>query len=218
MTDDYLTITLDRAMQAVQAYNSGVYHGRKNIEIDRQAREKFDGGLSCSLEGIREQVRFIGVDYGGTAGFPAARVLVPEIASDIYEVRDQYSELARNAPPLLETVSSVEVIKKLYSPFVKLIHGRQNWQVWAAKFWHFLKPDAFPVEDSRVDKFFHMHSRPNSPEKYVAVMQRVREFILSDQAWLPQLRAIDAGRARSDIKLWDKVFYGVGEPASCPKK
>jgi hypothetical protein len=26
--------------------------------------------------------------------------------------------------------------------------------VWGTKFWYFLNPDAFPIEDSRVDRFF----------------------------------------------------------------
>jgi len=216
MTIDYRTITLDIARQAVQAYNSGCYAGGiKNPELDRQALQLFANGLVLSLEGVQEQVRFIGVDYGGVAGFKAAYSLAPAIAHDIHAVRDRYAGLAKSAPSLLHAPSPVEVISELYAPFIKPLHGKRNWQVWAAKFWHFLNPEAFPIEDSRVDNFFRLSGRAHSPEKYVFLSNRFREFAMAHQGWLPPLRATDGGHAWCDNKLWDKVRYGVVELGGC---
>lgn len=212
MPVDYRTITLDVAVRAVQAYNSGCYAGGiKNPDLDRRALQLFANGLAGSLDGVLEQVRFIGVDYGGAAGFRAAYSLAPAIARDIHVVRDRYAALATGAPPIVQVPSSVEVITELYAPFVKPLHGRRNWQVWAAKFWHFLNPEAFPVEDSRVDHFFRLSGRPHSPQKYVLLSHRFREFALAHHDWLPPLRAADGGHAWCDNKLWDKVCYGVVE-------
>ena len=96
---------------------------------------------------------------------------------------------------------------------MKPLHGKSKWQTWAAKFWHFLNPDAFPVEDSRVDKFFGL-VQTNSSQKYVTLLGRFREFDLAHQSWLPQLRKVDSGHAWCDNKLWDKVCYGVVEVES----
>jgi hypothetical protein len=211
MMVDYENITLADAMQAVQIYNVGSYHGTKNLDLDRRAREQFAEGLGSSFDRILEQIKFIAKDYGGTAGFKSAYSLAEAIALDIYTIRDRYAALIRSAAPLIEAEPTEEVITELYRPFVRPLHGKSNWQAWAAKFWHFLKHDAFPIEDSRVDKFFRLASRPNSPQKYVAFAKRFREFVLNHKAWLQLLREIDGNSSCCDNKLWDKVFYSVGE-------
>ena len=211
---DYKAITLDEAKQAVRAYNSGRYRCKLNTEIDHEARQIFANGLASSEEDILRQVHFIGKDYGGVAGFPSAISLAPRIASDIYADSARYIDLVKNAVPLLQAPSNIEVIKELYRPFVKPLHNKQNWQVWATKFWHFLNPEAFPVEDSRVDKFFCI-GLANSPKKYIALLKRFREFALGRQEWLPQLWEVDGGHAWCDNKIWDKVFYGVKEHGQC---
>jgi len=41
-----------------------------------------------------------------------------------------------------------------------------------------------------------------------------REFTLKNQAWLPEMRKVDAGsdsQPCSENKLWDKIFYGLGK-------
>jgi hypothetical protein len=211
MPIDFRTVTIEVAVNAVQAYNSGCYRGVKNLDLDRRARQLFDAGLAHSLEGILEQVRFIGKDYGGVAAFQAALSLAPAIAYDIYAVRNYYAGLVQAAPPLLRSPSSDKVVAELYAPFVKLAHGKRNWQVWAAKFWHFLNPEAFPIEDSRVDKFLGLAGRPHSVQKYVAFLHRFREFAMAHQGWLPSLREADGGHSWCENKLWDKVCFGVVE-------
>jgi len=216
MAPDFESITLPVAVQAVQAYNAGLYAGgMKNPDLDRRARAVFAQGLASTPDGVLEQVRFIGVDYGGAAGFKAAYSLVPAIAADIFAARDRYGAAARAVPPLLRAAVQVQVVEELYAPFVKELHGKRNWLVWATKFWHFLNPDAFPVLDSRVDDFFRTGGRSQSPSKYVFVCGRFRDFSVAHHAWLPELRKADGGLAWSETKLWDKVCYGLKELESC---
>jgi hypothetical protein len=207
------SITRSLAAEAIQAYNTDCYYSaNKGLDLDRRAQQLFTNGLARTPEAILEQVHFIGKDYGGVAGFKVALSLAPLIASDIYNIRDRYSNLVQSAFPLRQVPSSIKIIAELYAPFVKPLHRKSKWQTWAAKFWHFLNPDAFPIEDSRVDKFFCI-DQTNSPEKYVMLLDRFREFDLAHQSWLPHLRQVDAGQAWCDNKLWDKVCYGVVEIA-----
>ena len=151
---DCRTITLSIAAKAVQAYNTDcLYAANNGLDLDRRACELFRNGLAHRREHILEQVHFIGKDYGGVAGFPAALSLAPAITDDILARTDRYSHLVKSALPLRQAPSCVSVISKLFAPFVRPLHRKKNWQTWAVKFWHLLNPDAFPIEDSRVDKF-----------------------------------------------------------------
>ena len=208
------TITLEIAKYVVKIYNEGLYGCLKNPDLDKQAREMFADGIGSRSAKIGRQVEFTGRDYGGAAGFKAAYAFAPDITRDIVANREQYEKAALSASPLLAQIPSRDTIEMLYRPFVKPLHGKSNWQVWATKFWHFLNSDAFPIEDSRVDKFFLLTDL-NSVDKYLKFLNRFREFALSHQEWLPHLRQIDAGAdgdvSCSDNKLWDKMFYGLGD-------
>jgi hypothetical protein len=206
----YRTITREVAEQAIKAYNDGTYGCLKNPDLDRQACDMFADGLGSTSGKIGRQVEFIGRDYGGAAGFKAAYALAPDITRDIVANLEQYEQAALSALPILTQVPSRDTIEILYRPFVKPLHGKSNWQVWGTKFWHFLNPDAFPIEDSRVDKFFVLTDL-NSVDKYLKFLNRFREFVLSHQEWLPHLRQVDGGLAWCDNKLWDKMCYGIGE-------
>jgi hypothetical protein len=209
----YKTITLDRAGVAVKVYNEGMYGCLKNPDLDERARVMFKDGLGSTRDEILRQVDFIGRDYGGAAGFKAAYALAPDIASDIAANHQKYEHAALSALPVLTGLPSQEIIEILYDPFVKPLHGKSNWQVWATKFWHFLNPSAFPIEDSRVDKFFVLTDL-NSVSKYMKFLGRFREFVLSHQEWLPDLRQVDGdvdGERCSDNKLWDKMCYGLAD-------
>ena len=93
MIVDYKSITLDDARKAIRAYNASCYTDRrKSTEIDEKARALFQNGLAPTLAEIERQVHFIAVDYGGIAGFKAATALIPEIARDIYDIRDRYAD------------------------------------------------------------------------------------------------------------------------------
>jgi hypothetical protein len=217
------TVSLDRACRAVEVYNKGLDgHGVVKDDLDIRARKMFANGLGSSTERIGEQLRFIGADYGGVAGRPAALKLVPNIAHDIFQNREEYERTAYSALPILSEVADRNTtIAFLYRPFVQPLvdkNGREtsNWKVWAAKFWHHLNPCAFPIRDSRVDRFFILPTS-NPIDEYLELLNRFRAFAVSHQEWLPHLRQVDGevdGEVDgipvcSDNKLWDKMCYGL---------
>jgi hypothetical protein len=211
------TVTLDRACRAVEVYNQGLDgHGVVKDDLDIRARKMFANGLGSSTGRIEEQLRFIGADYGGVAGFPSAIVLAPNIANDIFENREEFERAAIAALPILSRVADRGTIELLFRPFVKPLHGKSNWKVWAAKFWHHLNACAFPIRDSRVDTFFILPSS-NPIDEYLELLKRFRAFVVSHQEWLQQLRQADGGvdgevdgvPVCSDNKLWDKMCYGL---------
>jgi hypothetical protein len=212
------TATLADAERAIDIYNHGLYGCVKNPDLDERARRMFAEGLGLTRGKILEQVEFIGKDYGGVAGRPAALTLAPAIAGEIFQKRTEYEQAAVAAPNILSGIPGRNTIEILYRPFVQRLvdkNGRvsSNWLVWAAKFWHHLNRDAFPVEDSRVDDFFILDESV-SVDKYMKLLKLFRDFVLAHQAWLPKMREVDAGADEipcADNKLWDKVFYGLGE-------
>jgi hypothetical protein len=205
---NYKTITLETAKRAVQVYNLGMYGCLKNPDIDGQALEMFATGLGSTEGEILRQVEFIGRNYGGAAGFRAAYALAPDIAHDIAANRDTYDQTARAAPSVTNQKPSYGTVSVLYRPFVKPLHGKNNWHVWATKFWRFLNHDAFPIEDSRVDKFFVLSSSA-SVDKYLNFVSRFTSFAATHHEWLPHLQKVDGNLAWCENKLWDKVCYGV---------
>jgi len=208
MSTSWKTITLETAKRAVKAYNDGKYGCLKNPDLDQQALDMFADGLGIAGGKVLRQVEFIGRNYGGVAGYPSAIKLSEDIANDILKNRETFEQAAYSAPSLLVEAPCMSTIEILYRPFVKPLDGKSNWQVWATKFWHFLNPNAFPIEDSRVDRFF-LFNQPNSVEKYLRLSSKFREFALSHDEWLPQLREVDGGYAWCDNKLWDKMCYGL---------
>jgi|SRR6266403_1871518 len=211
----YKTVTLERAKLAVRAYNEGVYGCLKNPYVDREAFGMFPDGLGDSREKIFRQLEFIGKNYGGVAGFPSAIKLADSIANDIYKNFAEYEQAVYSTKPISVELPKRSTIETLYRPFVKPFNGKRHWQVWGAKFWHFLNCDAFPIEDSRVDTFFAINEA-NSVDKYLKFAGKFRDFTISHQEWLPQLRAIDGGDAWCDNKLWDKMCYGLVDLDSPP--
>jgi hypothetical protein len=207
---NWRTVTLENAKRAVKAYNDGSYGCLKNPALDKRALEMFADGLGITSGKVLRQVEFIGKDYGGVAGQPSAIKLAPDIAADIFKDRERYEQVAYSAKPLLQEVPSRSTIEVLYRPFMKSHNNCRNWQVWGTKFWHFLNPDAFPIADSRVNKFFQI-SQPNSVDTYLDVATRFRNFELMHQEWLPPLREVDGGLSWCDNKLWDKMCYGLAE-------
>ena len=214
----YKAARLPDMERGIKLYNNGYYRCEKNPEVDSRARRTFETGLGLTRDKLREQVEFIGDDYGGVAGRPAALALAPDIAEDIFQNRAEYEQTALTAPNILDQIPSRGTIEILYRPFQKPLvdkHNRKssNWLVWGAKFWHHLNRDAFPIDDSRVDHFFMLHDGA-SVGKYMKLLERFREFVLAHREWLPTMRQIDAGADEipcAENKLWDKGFYGLGE-------
>jgi hypothetical protein len=207
----YETVTLEQATRAIGIYNRGEYRGVRSVHLDERAAALFAGGLSSTLPGILGQITFVGRDYGGVAGFPAALELAPAIANDILAVRDSYAAAAATAPDVMSESTPHSTLTALYSPFVRPFHGKRRWHVWATKFWHFLNPLAFPMEDSRVDKFYRLFNKSHSVDKYEDLLRLHREFTSERAEWVPRLRKAERRIMSCDSKLWDKVYYGVYE-------
>jgi len=219
------TVTLDRAYRAVKAYNEGLDgRGVKNANLDILAHGAFAHGLGSKSGDIEQQVYFIGKDYGGVAGRPSAINLAPAIAHDIFEIREEYERTASSVVSLLSQVADRSTIEFLFRPFVQTIvdkNGREtkNWLVWAAKFWHRLNPDAFPIESSETDEFFELGNYNSQLDRYMKLLNKFRAFVLSRQEWLSYLRQADGGvdgevdgkPVCSDNKLWDKMIMGLKE-------
>jgi hypothetical protein len=212
-TTTYRNITLERAKLAVKVYNEGMYGCVKNPDLDERARVMFEDGLGRADADIERQVRFIGEDYGGAAGFKAAYSLTPLIARDIATNRAQYEQAVISAQPILMQVPRRASVNILYAPFVKPLHNKSNWQVWFSKFCFWLNQRAFPMEDSRVNDFFLLTDL-NSVDKYLKFADRFRDFALRHEEWVPELRKVDDGsdsQPCSDNKLWDKMCYGLAD-------
>jgi hypothetical protein len=214
----FRTITLDRAKEAVKVYNVGTNGFVKNPEVDERARVMFAGGLGKTDADIERQVYFIGKDYGGVAGRPAALAFAPHIARDIGANRTQFDQTVRSAQPILIKVPGRAAVHILYAPFVKPLVDKnkrvaRNWQAWFSKFCFWLNQSAFPMEDSRVNDFFLMDDE-NSVDKYLKFADRFRDFARQHQDWLPALRKVDDGsdsQPCSENKLWDKMCYGIAD-------
>lgn len=136
------------AVRAVNAYNADCYRGRSNLEIDRTAYERFLLGLPRKRLELVDLVRFVGEDYGGAQRrflphgyFEEAALLVARL----HPVLDQYLATVAAASPLEDRAPSLEMLTSLLMPF----HGSKRWPVWASKTLHFLRPDVFPILDSR---------------------------------------------------------------------
>jgi hypothetical protein len=70
-----------------------------------------------------------------------------------------------------------------------------------------------------VNEFFKI-VEANSPAKYQRFAEKFRTFTLASQSWLLEMRKVDDGADSepcSDNKLWDKMFYGLGEMAKAEK-
>ena len=67
------------------------------------------------------------------------------------------------------------------------------------------------AQDSRVDKFFGISNSPQSAQKYSEFRRHFANFTKDHAAWTPQLAHADHGYSWNEVKLWDKVFYAVGD-------
>ncbi len=198
------------AIDAVRAYNAGAYRGRPNLEIDRIAYQRFRAGFPDDEPSLIEMIRFVGEDYGG-----AQRRFLPHsfreeaalIVAKLRPVLDQWREAVVAARPLAEHVPDEAMLAFLLAPFV----GTKRWPVWASKTLHFLRPDAFPILDSRAKKALNMASLGSSPRDYHRYCSAIQDVLVANHEALDQAREIDAGASPSNLKLLDKVLYQLGE-------
>ena len=155
----------------------------------------------------------------------APEKLSPEIARRIWERRKAYCDAVANAPKLSKSFPSSAAIETLYGPFeccLTSLKGKRvfrNWQVWGAKFWHFLNSNSFPIEDRFTDVCFDYlyNERPKlqsmhpGVERYLRYSSLFRRLMFEHESWVAPLMEADRGHAWSELKLWDKVLFIHGK-------
>jgi hypothetical protein len=202
------------AMRAVHAYNSDSYRGRPNLVVDREAYDRFRGGLPEDDAALIDSIRFVGEDYGG-----AQRRFLPHgyceeaalIVNHLRPIRTRWNSALRSAAPISTSAPDEALLSCLLAPFF----GTKKWPVWATKTLHFLRPDAYPVLDSRAKAALGMRSLGSTPRDYRRFCITFRETLLNNEAALEAARNVDGGTSPSDLKLLDKILYQLGRRQRC---
>jgi hypothetical protein len=196
------------AVQAVVAYNRGKYHGRLNIDIDRDADHRFHDGLAQDRPTLIEQLRFVGQDYGGAQQrfLPhCVREEAAMIAEQIMPVLPQFAAVVNMTAPLTERVPDEDALGLLFEPFA----ATKRWGVWASKTLHFLRPVSFPILDSGAARALGEVSG-SSVRHYWRFCIRFRGAMSESAEALLAAKSVDGGISRSEVKLLDKILYELG--------
>ncbi len=196
-------------MRAVRAYNAGSYRGRLNVEVDRIAYERFRAGLPDDEATLVEMIRFVGEDYGG-----AQRRFLPHsyrdeaalITKRLSAVLERWRRAVASARPLAEGAADEATLCFLLAPFA----GTKRWPVWASKTLHFLRPDAFPILDSRAKKALGIANLGSAPRDYRRYCSMIQEVLIANRDALDAAREVDDRESPSDLKLLDKILYELG--------
>ena len=108
--------------------------------------------------------------------------------------------------PLLETTPSEQSLERLLSPF----DATKRWFVWGTKFLQFLRPDTFPIVDSRVTTLLRLDQSGDMARRYHRSMRVIREVVNRNFDLFEELRIWDKRRCPSVLKVMDKVLYAQG--------
>ena len=204
------------AVRAVNAYNRGKYRGRLNVDIDMDGYQRFSDGLSQHRANLIEQLRFIGEDYGGVHRRFLTHSICDEaalIAERIAPVLRGFTAAGSATAPLVERIPDEDALTFLFAPFVTT----KRWSVWASKTLHFLRPESFPVLDSRAKRALGAASLGTSVRDYRRFCTFFRCAMIENASALHAARAVDDGMSNSDVKLLDKILYEVGaDRTRCP--
>jgi hypothetical protein len=204
-----LRIDAKEAVQNVRDYNAGFYRGRRNVDLDREAYERFHNGLSNNLEKLTDQIAFVGENYGGVQerflphDIPTEAAL---IASNLKVALGQWVKMTENAKPLIVEVPDESTLSFLLSPFVVT----KQWGVWASKTLHFLRPHVFPILDSKAKKPIGLRNLGSSSRDYHRFSTCFRDVLLANSEALAGARTVDAGESPTDLKLLDKILFQIG--------
>ena len=202
-------ISKSSAIQAVQSYNDGRYRGRSNLDVDRDAYSRFNKVLPERESELIECIRFVGEDFGG-----AQRRFLPHsytdeakaIVANLRPVLNGWNVIVESTRPLSQSIPSEVEISMLFAPFV----GTKRWPVWATKTLHFLRPDAFPILDSRVKKALGLQSLGSTARDYHRFCAAFLEAMQNNAESIESARQFDRSTSPSDIKLLDKILYQLG--------
>jgi hypothetical protein len=180
-----------------------------NLEIDAEAYARFSAGLLDEREWLTDHIRFVGEDYGG-ATLPTTdryREEAALIVRNLVPILGRFRQLVASTHPLSVAVPDESTLAFLLDPFLR---GPKRWLVWASKTLHFLRPDAFPILDSRAEKALGLSRRENLAQYYRTYCEVIRALLISNAGVLTTARDIDKGSSPSDLKLLDKILYELG--------
>lgn len=213
-----VSIDVAAAIAACKAYNVGSYRGKANLALDRRAYELFRSGLATDFDALVAQLRFVAEDYGGAMGVyldppydyegEARRValrLSPEV--------EAWNRVALAAEPLTDGAPGLDALRFLLGCF----RGSKRWNVWASKALHFVRPDAFPILDSRAKRALGVADTDNSAESYECFCVRVRQTLLSNADVIAAVRTLPESNWLPDLKLLDNIVFELGAPAKASR-
>jgi hypothetical protein len=203
-----LRIDSKDAVQAICDYNRGFYRGRRNIDLDREAYDRFRNGLSNDLQQLINQLAFVGEQYGGAQERFLPHDIPTEaglIAPNLHRVISQWLKTVTDAKPLIGEVPNESTLAFLFSPFT----ATKQWGVWASKTLHFLRPDVFPILDSNAKKPLRLNCGSSSRD-YHRFCSCLREVLQANAEALAAARAADISESSTDLKLLDKILFQLG--------
>lgn len=211
MRTSVLTLSLDDTCEAITRYNSGHYGrgGDANVVIDQKAENLIvRPGLARTRDEIEIQIDFVGRRYGGTA-FTKSLYIVPRYASEkVHQHRDRVLSVLSKMNNWTE-INPMD-LRFLMSLFIHEVNGKKYWAVWAAKFFHMLRPDVLPILDSYAERALGVPSSQEPVERYRRFGDAFLQLVESRREWLEPMRQADQVGSWSVLKLWDKVLYVVG--------
>ena len=206
-----MTLRIDpaTAASAVRAYNAGSYRGRRNIDVDRAAYDRFRSGLPTDERMLIDCIRFVGEDYGGAQARFLPHGYREEAALIVARFKpclEDWTLFVNSARPLADEPPDEVRMTVLLRPF----EGTKRWPVWATKTMHFIRPDAFPILDSRARKAIGLANLGGTPRDYVRYCSTVRDILGGNHEALDAARRADESASPSDLKLLDKILYQLG--------
>jgi hypothetical protein len=212
--DPFAKRTFDSAtaIRAIRNYNDGRYRGRPNLDLDRIAYDRFGSGLPNDPTALIDMVRFVGEEYGGAQlrflphGF---REEAGMIVDNLLPLLRDYQLAIAASRPFNEAIPPIELLTFLLAPF----RGTKRWPVWATKTLHFLRPDVFPILDSRAKITLGLDQLGSSPQDYRRFCLAFHAALAANRDSIAAARIVDGGASPTDLKLLDKILYQLGDAA-----
>ncbi len=204
-----MKLDFESARQRLISYNTGFYRGHPNLDLDARGYKLFAGGLPDEPEALVEMIRFVGEDYGGAQKRFLNGQEFRQVSEDIARNFSASPGLAR-ASQLIKSVDPIEtiippesVVADLFRPF----RTDKHWPVWASKFLHFLRPDTFPILDSRAESALDLRRRTPYDRYYVEFMSKFRETMRDNKDTLASLHSLEDFVSPHIVKVLDKILY-----------
>lgn len=121
---------------------------------------------------------------------------------------EAWNRIALAADPLIVGAPGQDALRFLLGCF----RGSKRWNVWASKTLHFVRPDAFPILDSRAKRALGVADTDNSAGNYERFCVRVRQALLCNADVIAAVRTVPESNWLPDLKLLDNILFELGAP------